>query len=275
MDAIIFWSIPVFIVSMLIEGVYAARVSADLYERRDTAANIAMGLANVLISLPMKFVILAVYFFVYHFRFFTIPADAWWSWAILLFADDFCYYWFHRKHHEVRMLWCTHVNHHSSERYNLAVALRQPWTEALTAPWFWLPLMLLGFHPLMVMTQQAINLLYQFFVHTQAVKKFPRAWEFAMNTPSHHRVHHGTNPQYIDRNYGGIFIFWDRLFGTFEPERETVRYGLTHNVGSYNPVIIAFHEWAAMFGEVWKLPGWRYKLDAVIGRPSARLTPPA
>ncbi|HUS23411.1 MAG TPA: sterol desaturase family protein, partial [Candidatus Binatia bacterium] len=172
----------------------------------------------------------------------------------------------------VRLLWCTHVNHHSSERFNFAVALRQPWTEPLTAPWFWLPLPLLGFHPLMVMTQQAINLLYQFFVHTEAVRSMGPL-ERVLNTPSHHRVHHGSNPQYIDRNYGGIFIFWDRLFGTFEPEREPVRYGLVHNLATFHPVKIAFHEWAALWRDLRGARSWRERWRCAFAAPSDLANP--
>ncbi len=267
MDILIFMSIPVFLLSIGAELLYARSSGAALYERRDTWANLAMGIGNVLTTGVAKVAILGVYFLVYQFRLFEIPASAWWAWALLLFADDFCYYWFHRMHHRVRLLWCTHVNHHSSERFNLSVALRQPWTEPLTAPWFWLPLLLLGFHPLMVLTQQAINLLYQFFVHTETVKKLGPV-ERIFNTPSHHRVHHGTNPQYIDKNYGGIFIFWDRLFGTFEPEVEPVRYGLVKNLATYNPFKIAFHEWSATLRDAWKARSWRERRRVIFAAPS-------
>ncbi|HUS25567.1 MAG TPA: sterol desaturase family protein, partial [Candidatus Binatia bacterium] len=147
MDAVILWSIPVFIFSIAAEWLYARRSGLAAYaEPRDTWANLAMGLGNVVISAVMKTVILGAYFLAYRFRPFEIPPTAAWAWLLLLFADDLCYYAFHRMHHRVRLLWCTHVNHHSSERFNFAVALRQPWTEPLTAPWFWLPLPLLGFH---------------------------------------------------------------------------------------------------------------------------------
>lgn len=267
MDILIFLAIPVFLLSIGAELLYARHAGMQVYHRHDTWANLAMGVGNVLTTGVAKAVILGGYFLVYEFRLFEIPATAWWAWLLLLFADDFCYYWFHRMHHRVRMLWCTHVNHHSSEHFNFAVALRQPWTEPVTAPWFWLALPLLGFHPLMVLTQQAINLLYQFFVHTQLVREL--GWyERIFNTPSHHRVHHGTNPQYLDKNYGGIFIFWDRLFGTFEPEREPVKFGLVHNLATYNPFRIAFHEWAALVRDVWRARGLRARLRYAFAAPS-------
>jgi sterol desaturase/sphingolipid hydroxylase (fatty acid hydroxylase superfamily) len=158
----------------------------------------------------------------------------WWTYALLFLADDFAYYWFHRIHHEVRVFWASHVVHHSSEHYNLSTALRQTWTPMTALP-FWAPLALLGFPPWMILTQQAISLIYQFWIHTERVKKMPAWFEFFFNTPSHHRVHHGSNEVYLDRNYGGILIVWDRLFGSFQGETERVRYGLTKNIRSFRP----------------------------------------
>ena len=132
---------------------------------------------------------------------------------------------------------------------------------------FWWPLALLGFHPLMILTQQAVSLLYQFWIHTRTIDRLgPLEW--VLNTPSHHRVHHGANPEYLDRNYGGILIIWDRLFGSFEPERAPVRYGLVHNIETHNPLRIAFHEWAAMLRDARKARGWRARLRQLLGRPS-------
>jgi sterol desaturase/sphingolipid hydroxylase (fatty acid hydroxylase superfamily) len=265
---IIYFSIPAFILLIGAELLYARITRQQLYEWRDTLANLAMGLGNVIISAGWKAVVWgAVFFGLYQYRLFDIPMTAVWAWALILVLEDFCYYWFHRLHHEVRCLWAAHVNHHSSEHLNLAVALRQSWTTPMTGMLFWAPLALLGFHPLMILTQQAISLLYQFWIHTQAIKSLgPLEW--VLNTPAHHRVHHGSNPQYLDRNYAGIFIVWDRLFGTFEPEREPVRYGLTHNIKTFNPVRIAFHEWAAIAREVRASRSWREALYRIFGRPS-------
>jgi sterol desaturase/sphingolipid hydroxylase (fatty acid hydroxylase superfamily) len=164
--------------------------------------------------------------------------------AAALLADDFFYYWFHRLHHEVRFLWAAHVNHHSSRHFNLSTALRQSWTT-FTSPLFYLPLPLLGFDPLLVITVHSVNLLWQFWIHTELIGRLGPL-EAVLNTPSHHRVHHGRNVQYLDRNHGGMLIVWDRLFGTFEQERERVDYGLTKNLESFSPWEIAFHEWRAM-----------------------------
>ena len=154
---------------------------------------------------------------------------------LLFLADDLAYYWFHRVSHESRVFWASHVVHHSSQHYNLSTALRQTWVPMTYLP-FWLPLLLLGFPPWTVLLAQSWSLIYQFGLHTERIGKLPRWVEGIFNTPSHHRVHHGANEQYLDRNYGGILVIWDRLFGTFEPEGERVQYGLTTNIKTFNPV---------------------------------------
>ena len=174
----------------------------------------------------------------------------------LFFVDDFVYYWYHRFHHTIRVFWGSHVVHHSSQRYNLSTALRQPWTPFTSLP-FWLPLAFLGFAPWMILLQQSISLIYQFFIHTERIRKLPRPIEFIMNTPSHHRVHHGSNKQYLDKNYGGTLIVWDRLFGTFEPEDERVVYGLTKNIHTFNPMKVAFGEYIAIARDVISARSWR------------------
>ena len=266
MATVLYYAIPFFVLCIVVEMMLVRQRADPVYEARDTAANLAMGVGNVIISAAWKSVALGAAFFIYEHRLFDLPVDAWWVWLALLFAEDFCYYWFHRVHHECRAGWAAHVNHHSSEHYNLAVALRQSWTTPMTGMVFWWPLALLGFHPLMIVVQHAISLIYQFWIHTQTIGRLgPLEW--VMNTPSHHRVHHGTNPQYIDRNYGGIFIVWDRLFGTFEPEGEAVRYGITHRLGTFNPLRIAFHEWAAMLRDVAGARGWRHRLGYLLRHP--------
>jgi len=226
---IIYWSIPIFLGLLAAEWVYmrlrrrAGNDSVLGYEGADTAASLAMGIGNLVVAALWKTVALGVLFFCHRFAIFEISAQAWWAWVLLIIGDDFCYYWFHRFGHRMRMGWAAHVNHHSSQYFNYSTALRQSWTSPLFKVWFYVPLVVIGFHPLMVITAQAINLLYQFGVHTEAIDRMPRWFETLMNTPSHHRVHHGANPEYVDKNYGGIFIVWDRLFGTFEPERAPVR----------------------------------------------------
>ncbi len=266
-------SIPAFIVLMLVEwrfGVRRARATGRAgeqnYAPKDTAASLSMGIGNVLISAALKGAKLGLFFWLYERRWFDIGHGAW-AWLALLVADDFVYYWYHRASHEVRFLWAAHVNHHSSERYNLATALRQSWTGPITHLGFYWVLPLLGFHPLMILTVGAVSLLYQFWIHTEHLDRLPRWFEAVFNTPSHHRVHHGTNVEYLDRNHGGILILWDRLFGTFEPEAAPVRYGLTKNLTSFNPIVIAFHEWAAIARDLTVARSWRERLGYVFAPP--------
>jgi len=259
-------AIPGFIALLLLEVVLDAVMRRDLYRLKDTAASLSMGTGNVLIGIVSKALVFGAYTAAHRFAIFNIGYQ-WWAWAILFFAEDFTYYWFHRVSHECRLFWASHVIHHSSQRYNLGTALRQTWTGNFMSFVFWLWLPLIGFPPVMVMTMQAISLLYQFWIHTELIHRLgPLEW--VMNTPSHHRVHHGSNQQYLDRNHAGVLILWDRLFGTFEPEGEKVIYGLTKNITSYNPFRIAFHEWIDIWNDLRNASGWRLKVRAVFGRPA-------
>lgn len=274
---IILFAIPFFVLAMALELFVTTRAQLKHikgYETRDALASISMGLGNVFLGFGSKAIVLLSFFWIYdNFRFFTIPV-AWWSFILIFFADDFAYYWFHRISHECRLFWASHVIHHSSQYYNLSTALRQTWSGSFYTFVFWLWLPLLGFHPAMIMLQMSISLLYQFWIHTEAIDKMPRWFEAIFNTPSHHRVHHGSNPIYLDRNHAGILIIWDRIFGTFQPELkdEKVTYGLVSNIDTYNPVKIAFTEWFNMFKDAFsgkkslksrflyfiKPPGWKH-----------------
>jgi sterol desaturase/sphingolipid hydroxylase (fatty acid hydroxylase superfamily) len=231
----------------------------DAYDTKDSAASITMGLGNVGVGLFAKGFILGAFTLAYQWRIFEIGLE-WWAWFLLFFLEDFSYYWMHRVSHRSRFFWASHVVHHSSRHYNLSTALRQTWTGAFCTFIFWLWLPLLGFHPMMIMTQMSISLLYQFWIHTEMVNKMPKWFETIFNTPSHHRVHHATNPKYLDRNHAGILIVWDRIFRTFEEEDEAERpkYGLTQNINTFNPFIIAFKEWSALF-KAMATPGIKLK----------------
>ena len=274
---LIHYAIPFFVITVIIEIILTIKMKSDEYEFKDAGTSITMGLGNVAIGLFTKGLVLGIFLFLYQFRFFTIPF-AWWSWLILLFAEDFCYYWFHRISHESRFFWASHVVHHSSRKYNLSTALRQTWTGSFYSFVFWIPLILLGFHPIMVMAQMSISLIYQYWIHTELIIKMPKWFEAVFNTPSHHRVHHATNPQYLDRNHAGIFIIWDKLFGTYEPEIEKPTYGLVKNIDTYNPVKVAFLEWKNMFADFFtskttflnklkyfvKPPGWKHDGTGIL-----------
>jgi sterol desaturase/sphingolipid hydroxylase (fatty acid hydroxylase superfamily) len=236
------------------------------YSARDTATSLSMGSGNLVINVGWKLVVVAIYAGVYSLTPLRIRSDAWWAWVLLFFADDVAYYWFHRISHEVRVFWASHVVHHSSQHHNLSTALRQTWVPMTAFP-FWLPLALIGIKPWMIVLEQSISLTYQFFIHTERVTRLPRVIELIFNTPSHHRAHHGSNQIYLDRNYGGILIIWDRLLGTFQGETEDVRYGLTKNIETHNPARVAFHEYAAIAHDVAGARGWRERLGYMFGGP--------
>ena len=271
---IIIYAIPFFVFAMLLEFFVASAKNIKSYTAKDAFSSIAMGLGNVFIGFVSKLFVFAALYYVYeNLRIFTIPIT-WWSFIILFFLDDFSYYWFHRTSHENRFFWASHVVHHSSKHYNLSTALRQTWTGSFYSFIFWLWLPLIGFHPGMIIFQMSISLLYQFWIHTELIQKMPKWIELFFNTPSHHRVHHGSNPIYLDKNHAGILIIWDKLFGTFQPElkSEKVQYGLVVNIKTYNPIFIAFNEWGALFKDLntknisvrdrikylYKPPGWKH-----------------
>jgi len=252
-------SIPAFALLMVVESVMTARRRARGYEVKDTATSLAMGVGNVVINLGMKGVHFLLLTAVSGFAVIEL-GGSWWEWILLLLGTDLCYYWFHRLSHEVRFLWAAHVNHHSSRRYNLSTALRQSWTTPFTTLLFYWPLALIGFSPVAILTAIAINTVYQFWIHTELIDRLgPLEW--VLNTPSHHRVHHGRNVEYLDRNYAGMLITWDQLFWTFEPERAAVDYGLTKNIATYNPVRVAFHEWTAMIRDARAAESWRSAVE--------------
>jgi sterol desaturase/sphingolipid hydroxylase (fatty acid hydroxylase superfamily) len=271
MANLIHLAIPAFVLLMMVEAIADVIMRRDLYEIKDTAASITMGLGSVVVGLGTKAMQLSIFGWIYRFRTFDL-GDGWWVWILLFFADEFSYYWFHRTSHKCRLFWASHVVHHSSQHYNLSTALRQSWTGTLTGWIFWMWLPLVGFHPMMVLTMQAISLLYQFWIHTEMVKSLGPL-ELVLNTPSHHCVHHGSNPRCIDRNHAGTLIVWDRLFGTFEAEdsgSDRVGFGLTKNIQTYNPARIAFHEWADLWRDVRQAPNWPARLHYVFGRPGWR-----
>ena len=250
---VVSWAVPFFIAAILIEILWIQiKGRGGRYETRDAVTSLIMGAGNVASGLVLGFV--AWGFFMVLWRITPLDLGASWPVIALCFVlDDLRYYWVHRFGHRVRWVWASHVNHHSSQHYNLTTALRQTWTGTFT---FMMviraPRILLGFHPAMVLFVGGLNLIYQFWIHTEAIGKMPRWFEAVMNTPSHHRVHHGRNPRYLDCNYAGVLIIWDKMFGTFVPEQaaEKVDYGLVHNLGTFNPLRVAFHEWLSIFRDV-------------------------
>jgi sterol desaturase/sphingolipid hydroxylase (fatty acid hydroxylase superfamily) len=261
-------AIPVFVICLVLEYLSFRFLPDDDevgYDARDSATSLSMGIGNVIINIGWKLVVLVVFAALYSLSPLHLPVTNPLTWVALFFADDLAYYWFHRTHHTIRVLWASHVVHHSSQHYNLSTALRQTWTPFTALP-YWLALALF-FPPWMVLLQQSISLLYQFFIHTERVGKLWAPIEFVVNTPSHHRVHHGSNQVYLDRNFAGILIIWDRLFGTFEPESERVRYGLTKNIATHNPLRVATHEYLAIWRDVRGADRWGDRLRYVVKGP--------
>jgi sterol desaturase/sphingolipid hydroxylase (fatty acid hydroxylase superfamily) len=265
-------AIPAFIFLVLLEIGAAWHRRRPAYELRDTAASLAMGLGNLAVGLAAGAGAYYALNAVFQFRLVTL-GYAWWSFVLILFAEDLTYYGFHRLSHRCRFWWAAHINHHSSQHYNLSTALRQTWTGGLFDWVLWLPLALIGFPPALIVFQCGVSLVYQFWIHTETIGRLPGWIEAVMNTPSHHRVHHATNPRYLDRNYAGIFILWDRLFGTFVAEHpdDPCRYGLVKNIGSFNPFRIALHEWVAIARDLAGAGGWRERLLYLLGQPGRSL----
>ncbi len=263
-------AIPVFFLLVGVELLVARLVERDVYRLADSVSDLSCGILQQVVEVFLKTALFAGYaaLFASH-RLFDVPMDAAWAWATCFVGQDLLYYWFHRWSHEVGAGWAAHVVHHQSEEYNLTVALRQGALQPAFSWVFYLPLAVVGFPPAMFLAVSSFNTLYQFWIHTRLIGRLgPLEW--ALNTPSHHRVHHGRNPKYIDRNHGGTLIVWDRLFGTFGAEREEPVYGVTRPLASWNPVWANVRHWAEMWEVarrarrpldkvrvLWKRPGWR------------------
>lgn len=265
-NIILAYSIPIFVVLIAIEAFISYKEKRELYVGKDFLASISMGIGSVFVGAGMKTLAFIIYTFLYEFRIFDLVTE-WWVWVLLFFADDFTFYWHHRLSHEIRVLWAAHINHHSSVKMNLGTALRQSWAEQLYKYFWWSWLPLAGFAPIMIFIMQTISLVYQFFQHTELVRKLPKPIEFIFNTPSHHRVHHGSNIKYLDQNHAGILIIWDRIFGTFQKEEEEVIYGITTNISTYNPFKIASHEFVALFKDLKRTSNLKDKLKYIFYAP--------
>lgn len=262
-------AVPIFVLLVLVELAAWRITGRGAYETRDAAASLIMGFGSNIAPLFGGAAILsAVWTAAYEFRQFEIP-NTWWALALCFVLDDLRYYWLHRIAHERRWFWATHVVHHSSQHYNLTTALRQTWTgDIVNGVLFKTPLVLIGFHPAMLAFVFGINLIYQFWIHTELIKRMG-PFELLFNTPSHHRVHHATNPRYLDANYAGVFIIWDKMFGTFVPEddAEKPRYGIIKNLGTFNPFVIAFNEWINIFKDLASARSLREVVGYTLGPP--------
>ncbi len=269
-DDLIYYFMPVFILALILEWSYSRHKHLKLFDHGDTKASLWMMVLVGFVDLVPKLLAIMGFFYLAALSpFEQIIERQWWAWLILFFLDDFIYYWFHRLNHQVRLMWAGHVSHHSAIKMNFATALRQGVGERLHKYIFWMPLPLLGFDPLMILTVMSWNLFYQYWLHTEMAPTLPRWFEAIFNTPSHHRVHHASNIRYLDCNHGGVLIIWDRLFGSFSKEipEDTPQYGLTHNITSLKPLYVATHEYQALIQDVKRAKRWRDKLLYVFMAP--------
>jgi len=264
-------AIPIFALLIAGEALWSwYRSLGEYHDRKDTWNNIFLGFASVVFGILFGIFTVYIYLFFYDLAPYKFPADAWWSWVVLFFVDDLAYYVFHRVSHESRLFWNFHVVHHSSEQYNLSVAVRQSWFSGILHWIFYAPVMLLGFAPGMFALMHGFNLIYQFWIHTKLVHRLGPL-EYFLNTPSHHRVHHGVNDAYLDKNYAGVLIIWDRFFGSFVPETQTPRYGIIKPLRSYNPLWVNLHAWWEMAAALGRSKGIRAKLRCIFGSPNIDL----
>jgi len=262
---VIWVAAPVMFTLVALEWIVGGKKIPNLYNTKDFLASLSIGLGNLVLNGFMKLGMFAVFLFFYNIAPFKIP-HTWWSYVLCLIVLDFCRYWAHRIAHEQRFWWSTHVVHHSSEHYNLSVSFRLSWTQNLKIIFF-LPVILMGFHPLVFFIVHQVEVLYQFWIHTELIRKLPAPIEYVFTTPSHHRVHHSVNERYIDKNYGSTFIIWDRMFGTFQEEDEPAKYGITKPVNSYNPFVLVFHEWAEVVKDLVKARSLKEMYQILFGSP--------
>lgn len=266
-------AVPIFALIIGLEYWYDLRTNTNEYERWDAWTNIGLGFGSLFFGVIFGVMQAFGYNLLYGYAPAHLSMNTWWAWVALVFIDDFAYYWFHRFSHESRFLWNFHVVHHSSEHYNLSVAVRQSWFGGLAHWIFYIPMGFLGFPYWAFVLVHGFNLIYQYWIHTRFINKLGILESF-WNTPSHHRVHHAVNPKYIDKNYAGIFIIWDRLFGTFEPEddNDIPKYGIIKPVKSFNLLWINTHAWVEMWHAIKEKKTLLGKLRCVFGYPDMEFT---
>ena len=262
--------LPILLIIILLEAILIYRSRKSRFSWRESSASLGVMIGHQISRTIFGVIPIGVYSFVWEHRLWTISLNHLWTILLLFVGIEFCYYWYHRLAHQIPWLWATHAVHHSTTHFNLSATYRLGWTGWLSGNFlFFVPLCWLGFHPVAISVSLGINLLYQFWIHTELIPKL--GWlEWILNTPSHHRVHHAANPEYINRNYGGVLIMFDRLFGTFTAEhshRPPV-YGLTNPLRSHNPMKIAFHEWSRLFQELKVAKTWHDRRRVIMGHPT-------
>jgi sterol desaturase/sphingolipid hydroxylase (fatty acid hydroxylase superfamily) len=268
----IIYAIPAFVLFMALELLSLRLLDEDEagnytgYEARDSRTNVIMGLGSLVVNGSARVGALIGYAALYELTPLRLDPHRWYTWVFALLVVDVIWYSYHRASHRVRIMWAAHQAHHNSQRFNYTTAVRQKWN-----PWFellfWVPLPLLGMPPWLIFTSFSVNLIFQFFVHTERIGRLPAPIEFVFNTPSHHRVHHASDPDYLDKNYAGILIIWDRMFGTYAEETHRPTYGLTTNIDSFNPFRLQYYEYAAIARDVRAARTWRERLGYLFAPP--------
>ena len=263
---IIVWAAPVMFFFVLLEWFISYRQNRSIYEKKDTIGSILVGVGNVIINLVLKLGLFYLIVWIYNFLPWRMYLR-WWTFIPCYIIFDFCSYWAHRISHQQRIWWATHVVHHTSEHYNLTVSFRLSWVQNLKIIFF-LPVALIGFHPVVFFVVSQVAVLFQFWVHTEYIRRLHPILEFIFATPSNHRVHHGSQEKYINKNYGATFIIWDRLFGTFQPEEEQSIYGITNNIEhTINPLYINFHEYIDIWNDLKRAKGFKETIFYLFGNP--------
>jgi alkylglycerol monooxygenase len=271
-EKVLLWATPAFIALMLVECLVARLRRVSEYRLADAITSVSLGALSTYVGVFARLLSFGIYVLVYrHARLATLDASVWWVWLAALVLYDLLYYWYHRLGHEVNILWAAHVVHHQSEEYNLSTALRQTSSSYLLSWVFYLPMALAGFPPELFLAVSLVDLLYQFWIHTEQIGSLG-AFDRIFASPSNHRVHHAVNDVYLDRNYGGILILWDRLFGTFQPELAAERcvYGTRDPLRSWNPLWANLHTYAALLRDSARARGWADKLRVFLQRPGWR-----
>jgi sterol desaturase/sphingolipid hydroxylase (fatty acid hydroxylase superfamily) len=271
-ERVILWATPAFFVLIAVEALVAWRRRRSPYRLADAISSIALGQLSTYVGVFTRLVSFGLYVVAFRYaRVTTLDADSPWMWALALLCYDFLYYWNHRAGHEINVLWAAHVVHHQSEEFNLSTALRQTSSGFLLSWLFYLPMAIAGFPPELFLFVSLIDLLYQFWIHTEQIGSLG-ILDYLLATPSNHRVHHAVNDRYLDRNYGGILIVWDRLFGTFQPElaADPVVYGTRDPLRSWNPLWANLHTYAAMLADCWRARSWGDKLRIWLKHPGWR-----
>lgn len=267
-------AILIFFLVVAIEMIVGAVRHIKLYKGKDTINNIVLGLVTSLFkSFVMYGPVLAFYSLFKDNGWALFPKinQFWWAWIILLFAMDFLFYWFHLLSHISRIFWASHVVHHNSQHFNFTTSIRGIFVIMTYRFLFFAPLAIIGFNPIHIILMNQILFFYQLFIHTKTIKSWG-VLEWFMNTPSHHRVHHASNPQYLDKNYAAIFIIWDRMFGTFEPEVEEPVYGLITNLDTDNIFIVGFHEFIAIFNDLFKAKSFSDGVHLLFDHPGWKIS---